>query len=104
MPLSTATAILCLWLLVIGLTTVHMEVQNVRAGVSIRQLLKDEEASVERLRRLQLEYHGLVRPEKLEKELSEDFLGKEGFPDDGRPVFRVPDENELGADASATAP
>ncbi len=104
MPLSTATAIFALWLLVIGLTTVHMEVRNVRAGVSIRQLLKDEEAAVERLRRLQLEYHDLVRPDKLEKDLSEEFCGEEGFPDDGRPVFRPLSEEELAAQASAGAP
>lgn len=88
MPLSTGTAILALWLLVVGLVSVHMEVRNVCTGVRIRQLLKEEELSVDRLRELQLLYHERVQPERLEKDLPEEFRTEDGFPDDGRPVFR----------------
>ncbi len=88
MPLSTGTAILALWLLVVGLVSVHMEVRNVSTGVRIRQLLKQEELSVERLRELQIFYHERVHPDRLEKDLPKEYRTDEGFPDDGRTVFR----------------
>ncbi len=95
MPLSTGTAILAVWLLVVGLVCVHMEVRNVRSGVRIRQLLKGEEVSVERLRDLQLQYHERLRPDRLEAELPPQYRTEEGFPDNGRAVFHpLPQEEE----------
>jgi hypothetical protein len=95
MPLSTGTAILCVWLLAIGLLAVHMEVRNVETGVRIRELLVAEGTAVERLRELQLRYHERVLPGRLEEKLPEEFRTEEGFTDDGRTVFRPPPEDAV---------
>ena len=100
MPLSTGCALFCLFLLAVGLVTVHMEVDNVRSGVRIRQALEDEQAAVERLRRLQLVHHEKTSPDVLEASLPEEFRTPLGFPDDGRGYFPKPSpdthEDEAG--------
>lgn len=84
MPLSTGAAILSVCLFVIGLVSVQWEVQNIRTGVRVRELLRDEEVKVENLRKLQMEYNTQISPDNLERELPDVFRTSDGFPDDGR--------------------
>ena len=84
MPLSTGAAILSVCLFVIGLVSVQWEVQNIRTGVRVRELLRDEEVKVENLRKLQMEYNTQISPDNLERELPDAFRSPIGFPDDGR--------------------
>ena len=99
MPLSTGLAILAVFLLVVGLSAVHLEIRNVQTGVRIRELLEAEEAAVERLRRLQMEHHARVSPDVLERTLPAEYRTPAGYPDDGRPGFPLPEpEGELEAD------
>lgn len=84
MPLSTGAAILSVCLFVIGLISVQWEVQNIRTGVRVRELLRDEEVKVENLRKLQMEYNTQISPDNLERELPDAFRTPEGFPDNGR--------------------
>jgi hypothetical protein len=92
MPLSTGSAILAICLLVIGLVSVQWEVQNIRSGVRVRELLRDEEEKVENLRRLQTEYNTQISPDNLERELPDTFRTPNGFPDKGRTASSGPSE------------
>ena len=84
MPLSTGAAILSVCLLLVGLISVQMEVQNIRIGVRVLQLLKDQEQTVESNRKLHMEYNTLIAPDKLEHELPVEFRTPQGYPDDGQ--------------------
>ncbi|MEC7923170.1 MAG: hypothetical protein VYD81_07495 [Planctomycetota bacterium] len=84
MPLSTGAAILSVCLLLVGLVSVQMEVQNIRTGVRVRQLLRDQELKVESLRKLQMEYNTQIAPDRLEQELPVDFRTPQGYPDAGQ--------------------
>ena len=84
MPLSTGAAILSVCLFVIGLVSVQWEVQNIRTGVRVRELLRDEEVKVENLRKLQMEYNTQIAPDRLEQELPVDFRTPQGYPDAGQ--------------------
>lgn len=84
MPLSTGAAILSVCLLLVGLISVQMEVQNIRTGVRVRELLQDQEQKVETNRKLHMEYNTLIAPDKLEHELPEDFRTPQGYPDVGK--------------------
>ncbi len=69
-------------LLLVGLAAVHLEVDATRRGVRIRGLLKEQDASLERLRRLEIRYSRLVSPDVLSKRVAEDF-GASGPPESG---------------------
>ena len=67
MPLSTGAAILSVCLLLVGLVSVQMEVQNIRTGVRVRQLLRDQEL----LERVRWRYRHLLQERaRLQRELS----------------------------------
>lgn len=102
MPLSTASFILCVFLLLVGLVTVQLEVQHVRSGVRIRELLAEEESAIEAVRRLQLEHHAVVSPDRLEEHLPPEFVAPNGFPDDGRRWYPQP-ADELPRDRANEA-
>tara|TARA_B100000949_G_scaffold162561_1_gene143306 strand:+ start:469 stop:756 length:288 start_codon:yes stop_codon:yes gene_type:complete len=84
MPLSTGAAILSVCLLLVGLVSVQMEVQSIRTGVRIRQLLRDQELKVELLRKLDMERNIQDAPDRLEHELPVDFRTPQGYPDAGQ--------------------
>ncbi len=84
MPLSTGSAILAVCLLIIGLISVQMEVQNVHCGVRVRDLLREREQKVEILRKLDMEYNTQIAPDSLERDLPDDYRTEEGYPDNGR--------------------
>ena len=84
MPLSTGAAILSVCLLLVGLVSVQMEVQSIRTGVRIRQMLRDQELKVEVLRKLQMESNTQIAPDRLEHELPVDFRTPQGYPDAGQ--------------------
>ena len=84
MPLSTGSAILSVCLLIIGLISVQMEVQNVHCGVRVRDLLRERELKVETLRKLDMEYNTRISPDSLERDLPDDYRTEEGYPDNGR--------------------
>ena len=86
MPLSTGSAILAACLLIIGLISVQMEVQNVHSGVRVRDLLREREQKVETLRKLDMEYNTQIAPDSLERDLPDDYRTEEGYPDNGRPA------------------
>ena len=67
----------------IGLAAVYLEVEGVRCGTRVRQLMLEKEASVERVRTLQARYNRLLSPDVLERDLPEGFLMSDGPPDGG---------------------
>jgi len=69
MTATARGACIALWLVCIGLAAVWLEVENVRAGVRIRELMLERDARIERFRRLELRFNRLVSPDLLEKGL-----------------------------------
>jgi hypothetical protein len=70
---ATRAAMICAWILAVGLSAVWLEVENVRAGVSIRNLMIERDAHVERFRRLEMRFNRMASPDLLEKKLPEEF-------------------------------
>jgi len=70
---SLRAFLISLWVLGTGLLAVDLEVENVRSGVRIRQLLLERDARLEKVRRLEMRYNRMVSPDVLEKKLPEDF-------------------------------
>jgi len=68
------TAILSAWLLGIGLLAVSLEAQRIRIGHRIYSLLRQREALIERVRRLEIRYNRMVSPDLLWRELPEPFV------------------------------
>lgn len=66
-------ALISLCVLVVGLVAVHLEVENMRRGIRIRDLLRSRDAGLERIRRLEIRYNRMVSPDILEQRLEEDF-------------------------------
>jgi hypothetical protein len=66
-------ALISLCVLVVGIVAVHLEVEDMRRGIRIRDLLKAKEAGFERIRRLEIRYNRMVSPDILEQRLDEDF-------------------------------
>jgi hypothetical protein len=77
MTAATRGGIVSLWILASGLATVGLEVENVRAGARIRDLLLERDASTERVRRLEMRYNRMVSPDVLEKELPPELSEEE---------------------------
>ncbi len=73
MTATTRAAWISLWLVVIGLAAVWLEVEKVRAGARIRDLMIERDARIERFRRLELRFNRMVSPDLLEKGLPQDF-------------------------------
>lgn len=73
MTATVRAAFVSACLLVIGLAAVHLEVETTRCGIRIRKLLKEQDASLERLRRLEIRYSRMVSPDVLSKRVAEDF-------------------------------
>jgi len=74
MSATARAALISLAVLAIGLLAVHLEVEHTRAGVHIRDLLRQRDASLERIRRLEIRYNRLVSPDLLEQKLPETFV------------------------------
>lgn len=73
MTASLRAALISFWVLGTGLLAVNLEVENVRCGVRIRQLLLERDSRLERVRRLEMRYNCMVSPDLLEKKLPEEF-------------------------------
>lgn len=61
--------LLALVVLVVGLEAVHVEVERVRSGVRLRELLIEKEERRERLRRMETRFLTACSPDLLLKEL-----------------------------------
>lgn len=88
MTATVRAACISACLFAVGTAAVHLEIDNVRRGVRIRRLLKEEDASLERLRRLEIRYSRMTSPDVLSKRLGEDFDPGGGAP----PAPRSPDD------------
>lgn len=73
MTATVRAACISVCLFAVGTAAVHLEIENVRRGVRIRRLLKEEDASLERLRRLEIRYSRMTSPDVLSKRFEEDF-------------------------------
>ena len=62
-------------LLGVGLLAICLEAHRIRIGHRIQKLLHQEEAQVERLRRLLIRYNRMVSPDLLLRDLPEEFRG-----------------------------
>ena len=82
---TARAALISLCVLIVGLLAVHLEVENTRCGVRIRQLLKERDDRLEKIRRLETRYNLLVSPDVLETRLTEDFGPVEGSEDIKKP-------------------
>lgn len=69
--------------LLIGLAAVCLEVEEMRSGSRVRQLMLERESSVERVRTLQARYNRLLSPDVLERNLPEHFRPSEEPPSSG---------------------
>jgi len=83
MTATARAALMSIWILVVGIAAVHLEVENTRSGVRIRDLLLEKEARLERIRRLEMRYNRMVSPDLLERRLPDDFREVAGDPDAG---------------------
>lgn len=61
------------WVLAIGLCAVYLEVEHVRSGVVIRQLMLERDARIERFRRLEMRFNEKASPDRLERQLPEEL-------------------------------
>jgi hypothetical protein len=66
---AVRAVLIAAWLLAVGLAAVWLEVENVRSGARTRDLLRERDVRMEKLRRLELRYNGLVSPDVLERRL-----------------------------------
>jgi len=73
MTAAVRAGLIAFWILAVGLASVWLEVENVRAGVRIRSLLLERDARVERFRRLEMRFNNMASPDLLERKLPEDF-------------------------------
>lgn len=67
-------AIVSIWLLVVGLIATGLEAHRIRVGHRIYNLIRQREALVERVRRLEVRYNRMVSPDRLQRDLPESFL------------------------------
>jgi hypothetical protein len=70
MSAGTRAVLISLWVLATGLAAVFLEVESVRGGARVRQLLEERDARLETVRRLELRYNRMLCPDLLEKDLS----------------------------------
>lgn len=73
MTASLRATLISMWVLGIGLFAVHLEIENVRSGKLLRELLIEREARLESFRRLEMRFNRMVSPDLLERALPEDF-------------------------------
>ncbi len=73
MTAAARAALISAWILAVGLTAVGLEVENVRAGVRIRNLMMERDSRVEKFRRLEMRFNRMASPDLLERRLPEDF-------------------------------
>ncbi len=78
MTAAARAGLISFWILAVGITAVFLEVENVRAGVRIRNLLMDRDARVERFRRLEMRFNQMASPDLLEKKLPDEFRPADG--------------------------
>jgi hypothetical protein len=67
------------WLAVFGLSTVYLQVIQVRAGDRVHKALNENEALDERLRRLEMRYNQLISPDTLEQDLADFYAEGESL-------------------------
>ena len=70
---AARAALISAWILAVGLIAVGLEVENVRAGVRIRNLMMERDSRVEKFRRLEMRFNRMASPDLLERRLPEDF-------------------------------
>jgi hypothetical protein len=90
MTVTARAAWISVWLVAIGLAAVWLEVENVRAGVRLRDLMLERDARTERFRRLEIRFNRMVSPDLLQK----------GLP----PELRPPGSTEPAEKAPAPSP
>ena len=73
MTAAARSTLISAWILLVGLGAVFLEVENVRSGVRIRDLLREKEARMEKLRRLEMRFNHMASPDLLEKSLPDEF-------------------------------
>jgi len=78
MTAAARGGIVSFWILAAGLAAVGLEVENVRAGARIRDLLLERDARTEKVRRLEMRYNRMVSPDVLEKKLPPEMSSEEG--------------------------
>jgi len=81
MTAAARAGFISLWVLGVGLLAVHLEVEHVRSGKRLRDLLIERDAQLESFRRLEMRFNRMVSPDLLEKALPEEFrptAGREG--------------------------
>ena len=78
MTAAARGGIVSAWILAVGLATVGLEVENVRAGARIRELYLERDARTEKVRRLEMRYNRMVSPDLLEKKLPPEMSSGEG--------------------------
>ena len=62
------------WLTVFGLSTVYLQVVQVKAGNRVHKAMNEIEVLDENLRRLELRWNRLVSPDVLEQDLNEFYV------------------------------
>ena len=67
-------AMLAVCLLTVGLLAVSFEAHGIRIGHRIQNLLRQQEAQLERVRRLEIRYNRMVSPDLLLRELPVEFV------------------------------
>lgn len=79
MTAAARGALIAIWIVGIGVLAVYLEVENVRSGIRIRNLLIERDARVEKFRRLEMRFNLMASPDVLERSLPEEFRsGSEG--------------------------
>ena len=81
MTATTRAVLIALFLLGIGLLSVHLEVENTRRGVRIRELFEERDTRLEKVRRLETRYNRMISPDVLERRLLEDFGPAAEYPE-----------------------
>jgi len=65
--------VLSSWLLGVGLLAICLEMHRIRIGHRVHNLLRSREAILERVRRLEVRYNRMVRPDLLLKQVPDSF-------------------------------
>ena len=77
MSAGVRAILISFWVLVIGLTSVSLEVEEVRSGARVTELLLKEEDLLEEVRLLELRYNRMLSPDLLQKDLPPEFRSED---------------------------
>ena len=73
MTAAARGALIAIWIVGIGVLAVYLEVENVRSGIRIRDLMIERDNRVEKFRRLEMRFNLLASPDVLERTLPVEF-------------------------------